>query len=328
MNVRNAGEAMTMNARRRLHATRHRLLSAVALIASALWISLVSAQTSAPSQRTFPTPDAAVEALAGAVQSGDRAALLRILGQAAEQWIGSGDRVADRAAKERFATAFAQKHAIVTESEGRATLAIGPDDWPFAFPLVKSANGWRFDTEAGRQEMLARRVGANELAAINVLLAIVDAQRDYASEDRNSDGVREYARKFASTAGRRDGLYWPTKAGEPASPLGPLVVRATSEGYTKGETPQPYHGYHFRPLLGQGSHAPGGEQDYIVRGRMIGGFAALAYPARYGSSGVMTFVVSHAGTVYEKDLGADTAKAARAISRFDPGDGWKPVSPQ
>jgi hypothetical protein len=279
-------------------------------------------------QRTFASPDEAASALAQAAKAHDRSTVLAILGPSSEKWIGSGDPVADRAAGEHFASAFEEKHAIAPEGDSRATLTIGADDWPFAFPLVKTDNGWRFDTEAGKTEMLARRIGANELATIKVLLAITDAQRDYASEDHNRDGVREYARKFVSTAGKRDGLYWPTKAGEPPSPLGPLVTRATSEGYKKGAGPQAYHGYYFRPLTGQSSNAKGGAQDYVVKGHMIGGFGAIAYPAIYGSSGVMTLMVNQDGVVYQKDLGPDTAKKAPAITRFDPGPGWTAVSTQ
>jgi len=173
--------------------------------------------------------------------------------------------------------------------------------------------------------MLARRIGRNELDVIDVMLAIVDAQREYASADRDRNGALEYARKFASSAGKQDGLYWPTKAGEPQSPLGPLVVRATGEGYAKQKGPTPYHGYHFRMLKGQGPGASGGALDYVVRGRMIGGFAAIAYPAKYGSSGVMTFIVNHDGVVYQKDLGPQTATRAAAITKFDPGQGWTAV---
>lgn len=295
------------------------------------WVALTlcalscAALAAAPPQRSFATPDEAAMALVQAVKARDRATILAILGASAESWISSGDAVADQAAGERFVSAFEQKHAIENNDPAKATLAIGADDWPFAFPLVKSSAGWRFDTEAGKTEMLARRIGANELAAINVLLAIVDAQREYASADHNTDGVREYARRFASSSGKKDGLYWPTSTSEPPSPLGPLVVRAAGEGYEKSNSPQPYHGYSFRPLLAQGSHARGGALDYVVRGRMIGGFAAIAYPARYGSSGVMTFIVNHEGVVYQKDLGPDTAKLARAMSRFDPGPGWTAV---
>jgi hypothetical protein len=277
-------------------------------------------------QRSFPSAEDAASALVQALKARDRNAVLAILGPGAEKVIWSGDAVADRTAGEGFVAKYEQKHAISADGDARAALTIGPDDWPFAFPLVKSAKGWRFDTEAGKTELVARRIGANELAAMNVMLAIVDAQRDYVSEDRDKSGVREYARKFVSTAGKKDGLYWPTNAGQQESPLGTLVARATAEGYPKGSGPRPYHGYYFRMLKGQGSNAAGGALDYVVRGRMIGGFAAIAYPARYGNAGVMTFMVNHDGIVYEKDLGPDTAKLAPAITRFDPGTGWTRAS--
>jgi len=287
--------------------------------------TLTTGAAAAVSQRSFDTPEAAGDALVKAVKAHDRAAIIAILGPGSEAWVSSGDAVADRAAAERFVSAFDQKHHIEHDNDTTATLAIGPDDWPFAFPLTKSGTTWRFDTDAGKTEMLARRIGANELAAINVMLAIVDAQREYALADHNRDGVREYARRFASSPGKTDGLYWPTSATQPPSPLGPLVTRAAGEGYKKGESPQAYHGYFFRPLLAQGSHAKGGALDYVVRGHMIGGFAAVAYPARYESSGVMTFIVNHDGVVYQKDLGPESEKAAKAMTRFDPGDGWTPV---
>jgi len=191
---------------------------------------------------------------------------------------------------------------------------------------VRTAGQWRFDTAAGKAELQNRRIGTNELGAINVMLAIVDAQRDYAAADRNRDGVREYAHAFMSTPGQRDGLYWPTAAGEPPSPLGPLLTKAAKEGWqAKSGGPTPYYGYYYRMLTGQGSRAKGGKLDYIVKGHKIGGFAVVAWPAQYGNSGVMTFIVNHDGIVYQKDLGAATAKQAAAMTRFDPAPGWKPV---
>ena len=285
----------------------------------------------AAQQRSFASAEEAASALVAAVRAHDRAALVAVLGAGSDQWITSGDAAADRAAGERFVKQFDEKHTIVPDGDARATLAVGADDWPFAFPLVHSGERWRFDTEAGKNEMLARRIGQNELAVINVMLAIVDAQREYASADHNKDGVREYATKFLSSPGKQDGLYWPTAAGEPPSPLGPLVVQATSEGYKgKGgnDDARTYHGYRFRLLKGQGAHAKGGAFDYIVRGHMIGGFAAIAFPARYDNSGVMTFIVNHDGVVYQRDLGPDTTAKARAITRFDPGPGWTETSPQ
>lgn len=303
------------------------------LVCGMLLAAEVGAATSkgATKQRSFASAEEAAAALVAAVRAHDRSALVAILGQGSDQWITSGDANADRAAGERFVSQFDEKHAIAPDGDTRATLTVGRDDWPFAFPLVRAGERWRFDTEAGRNEMLARRIGQNELSVINVMLAIVDAEREYASADRNKDGVREYASRFMSSPGKQDGLYWPTAAGEPPSPLGPLVVRAASEGYKGNESndeARTYHGYHFRLLTGQGSHAKGGAFDYIVRGHMIGGFAAIAYPARYDNSGVMTFIVNHDGVVYQRDLGPDTATKARAITRFDPGPGWTETSTQ
>jgi hypothetical protein len=295
------------------------------MLALVIGVCIVATAHAATAQRTFASPDQAAAELVSAVKAHDADGILAILGADADRWVRSGDPVADRTAADRFVTMYEEKHAIASVLGGtRAVLTIGSDDWPFAFPIAKSKSGWRFDTAAGKRELLARRIGENELAVINVMLAIVDAQRDYASADRNSDGVREYARAFVSTPGKKDGLYWPTAAGEPVSPLGGLVAAATGEGYGDAAG-KPYHGYYFRMLKGQGKNAPGGGFDYTVKGHTIGGFAAIAYPARYGNSGIMTFIVSHAGVVYQKDLGADTTKLARAITRFDPGPGWVAV---
>jgi len=288
--------------------------------------ALLLASTAYAAQRTFAAPEDAVAALAQAVKANDRAAMLAVLGPEAEKSIRSPDRVADRARADRFAATYDEKHAIVRDGDSRASLTLGSDDFPFAFPLVKTGERWRFDTTAGVDELNARRVGENELSVINVMLAIVDAQRDYASADRNRDGVREYARKFASAQGRHDGLYWPTKAGEPPSPLGSLMSTATAEGYKQKSGPTPYHGYYFRMLTGQGPHAKGGALDYVVKGHMIGGFAVIAYPAQYAQTGVMTFIVNYDGVVYQKDLGPSTAEVARKITRYDPGDGWVAAS--
>ena len=268
-------------------------------------------------QRTFATPEEAASALVQAVKSGDKAAMLGVLGQDAGKTLLSGDIVADRAAVDRFVARYEKKHAFV-ESGDRATLTIDTDDWPFAYPLVKTADGWRFDTKAGNDELLARRIGENEL---NV---IVDAQREYASLDRDGDGLPEYATKFRSSPGKKDGLYWPTSGNEPLSPLGNLVGRAAGEGYKQGVAHRPYYGYYFKLLQGQGEDAKGGAFNYTVKSRNIGGFAVVAYPAKYANSGVMTFLVNHDGVVYEKDLGPKTEGIARAMTRFNPGTGWKP----
>jgi len=304
---------------------RARLLHrAGALFLGVCFAASAHAAPAAPAQRTFASADDAVGALVKALKANDDAGALAILGAGSGKWIRSGDAVADRAARDRFVDLYEQRHTIANATDKGATLTIGPDEWPFAFPLVKSPSGWRFDTEAGKRELLYRRVGQNELTAINVLLAIVDAQREYAAADHDSDDVREYARTFVSSPGKHDGLYWQTSAGEAPSPLGQLVAHATAEGYDKDHM-SAYHGYYFRMLKGQGTHAPGGAFDYIVQGHMIGGFAAVAYPAQYANSGVMTFIVNHDGVVYQKDLGASTATTAKSMTRFDPGPGWTKV---
>jgi len=296
------------------------LRAAVLIVCASVFVSAADA-----AQKTFGSAEEAAESLVKAVKAGDRSVILAILGADAEKWVFSADPVADREMGQRFVATYEQQHGISPDSDTRATLTIGPNEWPFAFPLVKSGDRWHFNTEMGKKEVLARRIGENELSVINVMLAIVDAERDYASEDRNRDGIREYARKFESAAGTKDGLYWQTASGEPPSPLGPLVTAAAKAGYSKKGGPAPYHGYYFRMLNKQGPSAHGGALDYIVKGRMIGGFAAVAYPAQYGNTGVMTFIVNHEGTVYEKDLGPKTAELARAMTRFDPGTGWKAV---
>ena len=276
-------------------------------------------------QRTFATPEEAASALVQAVKAHDRAQTFAVLGDVAD-WISSGDMVADRAAADQFVTDYDAKHAIVRDGD-KATLTIGADGFPFAFPLAKSGDAWHFDTAAGKEELLNRRIGGNELDAIKVLQAIADAEHDYAAEPRKGDGVVQYATKFASSPGRRDGLYWPTKAGDPPSPLGALVADAAGEGYKKGEKspPTPYHGYFYRMLKGQGKNAESGAFDYIVRGREIAGFAVVAYPARYGNSGIMTFIINQDGKVYQSDLGPDTREKASRMQRFDPGPGWTQV---
>jgi hypothetical protein len=210
------------------------------------------------------------------------------------------------------------------------TLVIGKDDWPFPIPLKKVDDRWRFDTAAGKEEILNRRIGQNELSTIQTMLAYVDAQGDYAQLKRQQSGTAEYAQRILSSPGKKDGLYWPTAAGEPTSPFGPLVAAARTAGYrraAKAQGPTPYHGYFFKVLTGQGPNAPGGAADYIVKGRMIGGFGLVAWPARFDDSGIMTFIVNHDGVVYQKDLGPQTAKIAPTISRFDPDQSWQKTEP-
>ena len=301
------------------HSTKQRLLTLIGVALLAL-----GAKPAAPPQ-PFASPEAAVDALAQASRASDEKPLLAVFGAAAHDIVSSGDAVADTNARAAFAKSYDSKHRLELEGDAKAILVYGDDDFPFPIPLVKQGDKWHFDAAAGRHEILARRVGRNELATIQVCLAYVDAQREYASVDRDGDGLFEYAQRFASSSPKsHDGLYWPAEPGQPESPLGDLIADARSEGYryAKGKR-QPYHGYLYKILTKQGSHADGGAFDYIVRGNMIGGFALVAYPAEYGVSGIMTFVVNYEDVVFSKDLGANTAKIAGDMTRFDPDSTWK-----
>ena len=295
------------------------------VIAVALVVTLVGSVSGAE-QKRFESVGAAVDAFIAALRSHDQKALVEILGEQGRPLVSSGDAVSDRATAARFVADYDQRHQLYAGG-GKVVLHVGTDDFPLPIPLVPDGPSWRWDAEAGKEEILARRIGRNELNAIQVCLAYVDAQREYYSRDRDSNRILEYAQRLGSTPGKRDGLYWPTKPGEPPSPLGDLVVKARGEGYRAsndgGRTP--YHGYLYRVLLGQGPQATGGAYDYVAGGHMIGGFAMVAFPAQYGVSGVMTFLVNHDGVVYQKDLGANTARVAEAMKRFDPDATWQRV---
>ncbi len=271
----------------------------------------------------FATPEEGAAALAAAVRAGDPQMLLAVVGPDAKSWLFSGDKVADRADWKNFLELYDAKHAIERTADGKAIVDVGADAWPFPAPLVKTPAGWHFDSEAGRMEVLKRRVGRNELDTIQTLLAIVDAQREYVRTDYDRDGYSTYAMRFRSSPGKKDGLYWPTPEGAPQSPLGPLVAEATKEGYkASGAGPEPYHGYLFRMLTAQGPAARGGAVDYMAHGRLFGGFAVIAWPAKYGNSGIMTFIVNHQGVVYQRDLGDGTAAAEPKITAFNPDKSW------
>jgi hypothetical protein len=276
-------------------------------------------------QKSFVSPQEAVTALVVAVQENNDAELLVILGPGSEDLISSGDRVADQKGRTRFLKAYEEKNSLEQEGEGHAVLLIGGKDYPFPIPIVRQGDAWLFDTQAGMEEILNRRIGRNELHTIEVMHAYTDAQREYACMKRKSGGP-EFAEKFASSEGRKDGLYWEAGEGEEKSPFGPLIARATQEGYAGGldkDPPEAFHGYYFKILKAQGEHAKGGAFDYVADGKMVLGFALVAYPAKYGASGIMTFIVNQEGVIYEKDLGEDTAKAAAAMTTFDPDDTWK-----
>ena len=290
-----------------------------------LGATLIAWSAPAFAQETFATPQAAVDALVGAARSGDRNAILAVLGPDGQAIVSSGDPVADSNIRENFVSTFDAKHAIELEGDGTQTLIIGSDAWPFPIPLVNKGGEWRFDTKAGVDEILRRRIGRNELSAIQVLLGYVQAQNEYATLDPAGLGPHVYAQRIVSSPGKKNGLYWPTTEGEQPSPLGDLAAKASAEGYRTGSGPIPYHGYYYRILTQQGASAPGGAYDYLVKGKMVGGFALLAFPAEYGNSGIMTFMVNHDGTVFEKDLGPKTAKLARKIESFAPDQTWAKV---
>jgi len=276
----------------------------------------------AVAQQSFQSPEEAAEALTAAVKSGAKGDMLKVLGANGEDIIDSGDDAADREARQRFLAAYDAKHSVSREGD-KAVLILGPDDFPFPIPLTRKKVGWQFDTGAGRLEILYRRIGENELDAIQTSLAYVDAQNEYADKDRTGAGPGVYAQRIVSSPGQKDGLYWPSDSND--SPLGELAARASAEGYKANSGPEPYHGYYYRILTQQGSNAPGGALNYVVKGKMIGGFALVAYPAEYGNSGIMTFMVNHAGTVYQKDLGERTTAIAKQMTSFDPDQSWKKV---
>jgi hypothetical protein len=271
-------------------------------------------------QKTFASADEAGSALFTAAQANDDNAMLSIFGPDGKQVVASGDDVQDQAMRANFVKKYQEMHRLVNEPDGTTTLYIGAENWPTPIPLVHKGNTWYFDTEAGTREILYRRVGRNEISTIRVCQELVAAQKDYASQNHN-----EYAQRFFSNEGQHDGLYWKVSAGAPQSPIGPMVAAAVTEGYEKipegGATP--FHGYYFHILYAQGRHAPGGSKTYLVRGKMTGGFAFVAYPAEYRSSGVVTFIVGSNGVVYQKDLGKNTESLVKAMKKFDPDSSWQ-----
>jgi hypothetical protein len=307
-----------------------------AALAIALWVPPAIAEPAVPQktmdnsrsvqQSSYATPELAAKALYERVKSHKPGSIYTVLGPGSEQLLYTGDEIADRQMRDRFVSAYDSSLKIEPEGDNRAVLLLGAKESPFPFPLVKESKGWRFDASAGAEEIINRRIGENELFAIEFCLAYGDAQREYAEADRDGDKRREYAQKLLSSKGKRDGLYWPTRDGEPNSPLGLLAARAQSEGYAhKSGELAPFHGYYYRILTAQGKNAPGGAYDYMVNGRMIGGYALVAYPARWSASGVMTFICNHDGVVYQKNLGARTPDLATKITLFDPDTSWAKV---
>jgi hypothetical protein len=278
-------------------------------------------------EKTFASPGEAVLAAYKALKSGDSGAANAIFGSNAGPILHTGDDVADKNMVSNFIHRYDEMHRLVIEPDETATLYVGADNWPMPISLVKNSSGaWYFDTEAGKKEILYRRIGTNENDAIDVLHTLVDAQQEYASTTHDDEQLKHYASKVFSDEGKHNGLYWKTSDNEPPSPVGPLLALAAGQGYThnQGES-APFHGYYFRLLTRQGPAAKGGARDYSVNGQLTRGFAFLAYPAEYRNSGVMTFIVNQNGVVFQKDLGQDTAKLASAISEYNPDNTWDPV---
>ena len=286
---------------------------------------LLGGSAPAFAQEQFNTPEQAVDALVVAAKAGDTKATLAVLGPDGKAIVSSGDPVADTNTREKFVAAYEAKHSLEPEGNGTQTLIVGDDNWPFPIPLVNNAGKWQFDTKQGLDEILSRRIGRNELAAIQVTKAYVQAQNEYAALDPAGFGRGVYAQRIVSRRGKKDGLYWPTTEGELPSPLGDLAAQAAAEGYKAGEKPIPYHGYYYRILTRQGSSAPGGAYDYLIKGEMKGGFGLIAFPAEYGNSGIMTFMVNHDGSVFQKDLGPKSDRLARRMDSFAPDHTWVTV---
>jgi hypothetical protein len=290
-------------------------------------IAVMTGLVSAQPARQFASPEDAVKALIEAVKAGQVAGLMAILGEDGKQLVDASDAATAQQNRRVFAIAMREHWRLEDTAPDRKTLVVGNEDWPFPVPLVKDKNGWHFDAEAGSEEIIARRIGRNELAAIATVRAYVTAQKRYAEQPHDGNPAGVHAIKFASDPGMENGLYWPSKAGQKKSPLGDLVAQAAAEGRAVSgkASPSPFHGYYFKILTSQGAAAPGGKQQYMVKGQMARGFALVAWPAQYDVTGVMTFVVNHDGIVYEKDLGGGTGSAARKMTAYNPDKSWRRV---
>ncbi len=295
-------------------------------VAWALALSAASTASAADIGKTFATPEAAVAALVAAASAKDTNAFRVLFGPAGEE-IENPDRVQAANELSAFNAAVNQHQRLVHESEAKCVLEIGDNSWPFPVPIVKRNGLWFFDTEAGKDEIFNRHIGKNELATLQSVRAYVEAQREYASKDRDGDEVLEYAQKFGSAVGKKDGLYWPSDLDGEISPLGPLVAQAQDQGYSRkpreeDAAPQPFHGYFLKILTRQAKSAPGGKYDYLINGNMIGGFALVAWPVEYGETGIMTFIVNQQGRVYQKSLGPETTKIAKSMKEYNPDNTW------
>jgi hypothetical protein len=292
-------------------------------VALALYAILAVVVCSATEQKTFATPAEAVKALMTAVESGDPDALFAIFGDDGKDLVSSGDAVQDKAVREGFVKAYRAKHSIVTVDEKTRLLQVGMKDWQMPIPIVQEGSKWRFDTAAGKQELIYRRIGDNELGAIAACRGFIAAQSDYAAVGHDGLPAGIYAQKLKSEPGKQNGLYWEVEEGQPQSPAGAFLAKAGDEGYQKGD---PYHGYYYRILKAQGAAAPGGARSYLVDGQLKGSVALVAYPAQYKSSGVMTFIINQDGIVYQKDLGENTSDLAKAMTEYNPDGSWKKVT--
>jgi hypothetical protein len=305
-----------------------RLRDAAVLLASLALLAGCAKQKEPAAEGVFETPEAAAAAFVEKLDANDVAGLAAMLGPDSDELLDSGDAVQDAASRAEFVAAYKEKHEIADDGTDRKILVVGKQDWPLPIPLVRTAGGWHFDGEAGIDELIYRRVGANELGAIAVCRGFVDAQIDYASAGHDGDPAGIYALKLVSDQGLHNGLYWPVEGDEPPSPAGPFFAAASEEGYRRVEGERrPYHGYYYRMLYAQGPNANGGERDYFKNGVLTEGFALVAWPADYGSSGVMTFMVNQDGIVFQKDLGEDTATAVESIEAFDPDRSWIAIAP-
>ena len=309
--------------------SRGMVFIAALLVCAAFIVARSIPIMAAASQKLFSTPEDALKGLVEAVKIRDKAALDQLFGPSSKDLL-SGDAVQDAAESEEFAKHVAEKTSLVKENDSKVIVSIGNENWPFPIPLVKTNGQWFFDTESGKEEILNRRIGEDELTAILVCRTYVKAQREYMLKDWDGDGILAYAQKLRSDPGKKNGLFWRHAPGEPVSPLGELVAQARMAGYKKEkslfkEQPIPFHGYYFKTLTRQGKNAPGGKYNYIINGNMVGGFALVAFPSNWGKSGVMTFIINQQGKVYQKNLGPDTLKMEQAVDTYDPDKTWTPV---
>jgi hypothetical protein len=307
----------------RLNQLRHLAMFIVITMTAIVW----PFATTYAAQQHFPSPEDAARALVAAARTNDLQAAIAILGANARPIIFSGDNIADASSRARFVARYDEMHRFVTMANGEQVLYVGAENYPFPIPLRQDSAGWYFDTATGEREILYRRVGRNELNAIDVMRMLVDAQREYFQQLHDGFGVHQFASRIISTPGKHDGLYWPIEAGQPESPVGPYLAKASAASYVKefSSRPIPYHGYFYRVLTAQGDKAPGGAKSYLNDGLMTAGFAFVACPAKYHNSGVMTFIAGPDGTIYQRDLGSQTGKICRTMTEFNPGPGWQKI---